>query len=60
MNFRMYLNKKPEIFSHLFGCLGCRQEKGLRRYIQKGTHLGMFVDSMRFRSWNASLGHFFV
>lgn len=28
-----------------------RQEKGLRRYIQKGTHLGMFVDSMSLRGW---------
>jgi len=28
-----------------------RQEEGLRRYIQKGTHLGMFVDSMGFRGW---------
>ena len=28
-----------------------RQEKGLRRYIHRGTHLGMFVDSMGFRGW---------
>lgn len=39
------------LYPSLFGCLGTsRQEEGLRRYIQKGTHLGMFVDSMGFRS----------